>query len=221
MDRNKEDVMADAKVCPVCGKKVSGFLSAETVGPKTIESMKLIGLDTEGWCLPCAQARLDEERRKREATFAPFAARFEELGKGIVDAILAQTTPHFESEQDRVIGIVSGHSVIGTGPLSSLASAFTDLFGEESLAYQQKIRDAEDKAMLMAKIQAMEKGASLISGMSISVSEATSGHGMLMVTCVGTALKAKNPSPIIKEYLELRDRKREVEFVQNINVSVV
>lgn len=75
--------------------------------------------------------------------------------------------------------------------------------------------------MLMAKIQAMEKGASLISGMSISVSEATSGHGMLMVTCVGTALKAKNPSPIIKEYLELRDRKREVEFVQNINVSVV
>ena len=96
--------MADAKVCPVCGKKVSGFLSAETVGPKTIESMKLIGLDTEGWCLPYAQARLDEERRKREATFAPFAARFEELGKGIVDAILAQTTPHFESEQDRVIG---------------------------------------------------------------------------------------------------------------------
>ena len=213
--------MADAKVCPICGKKVSGFLSAETVGPKTIESMKLIGLDTEGWCLPCAQARLDEERRKREATFAPFAARFEELGKGIVDAILAQTTPHFESEQDRVIGIVSGHSVIGTGPLSSLASAFTDLFGEESLAYQQKIRDAEDRAMLMAKIQAMEKGASLISGMSVSVSEATSGHGMLMVTCVGTALKAKNPSPIIKAYLELRDRKREVEFVQNINVSVV
>lgn len=173
------------------------------------------------WVSQRAQARLDEERRKREATFAPFAARFEELGKGIVDAILAQTTPHFESEQDRVIGIVSGHSVIGTGPLSSLASAFTDLFGEESLAYQQKIRDAEDKAMLMAKIQAMEKGASLISGMSVSVSEATSGHGMLMVTCVGTALKAKNPSPIIKEYLELRDRKREVEFVQNINVSVV
>ena len=42
-------------------------------------------------------------------------------------------------------------------------------------------------------------------------------HGYLC----STALKAKNPSPIIKEYLELRDRKREVEFVQNINVSVV
>ena len=40
--------MADAKVCPVCGKKVSGFLSVETIGPKSIEAMKIIGIDAEG-----------------------------------------------------------------------------------------------------------------------------------------------------------------------------
>lgn len=212
--------MADAKVCPVCGKKVSGFLSVETIGPKSIEAMKIIGIDAEGWCLPCAQARLDEERTKCQAAFLPVAERLKELEASIPDMLIAQTTPHFESQQESVVGIVSGHSVIGTGPLSTFASAFTDFFGEESLAYQQKIRDAESKAILMAKMQAVEMGASLISGMSISVSEATSGHGMIMVTCVGTAIKTKNPSPLFQEYLDLIKKKRNFGLVQSVKISM-
>ncbi len=212
--------MADAKVCPVCGKKVSGFLSAEPIGPKSIEAMKGIGIDTEGWCLPCAQARLDEERAKSQKAFIPVAERLKELEASIPDMLIAQTTPHFESQQENVVGIVSGHSVIGTGPLSTLASAFTDFFGKESLAYQEKIRDAESKAILMAKMQAVEMGASLISGMSVSVSEAVSGHGMIMVTCVGTAVKAKNPSPLFQEYLDLIKKKRSFGLVQSVKISM-
>ncbi len=212
--------MADAKLCPVCGKKVSGFLSAEPIGPKSIEAMKGIGIDTEGWCLPCAQARLDEERAKSQMAFIPVAERLKELEASIPDMLIAQTTPHFESQQENVVGIVSGHSVIGTGPLSTLASAFTDFFGKESLAYQEKIRDAESKAILMAKMQAVEMGASLISGMSVSVSEAVSGHGMIMVTCVGTAVKAKNPSPLFQEYLDLIKKKRNFGLVQSVKISM-
>ncbi len=212
--------MADAKVCPVCGKKVSGFLSAEPIGPKSIEAMKGIGIDTEGWCLPCAQARLDEERAKSQMAFIPVAERLKELEASIPDMLIAQTTPHFESQQENVVGIVSGHSVIGTGPLSTLASAFTDFFGKESLAYQEKIRDAESKAILMAKMQAVEMGASLISGMSVSVSEAVSGHGMIMVTCVGTAVKAKNPSPLFQEYLDLIKKKRNFGLIQSVKISM-
>lgn len=212
--------MADAKLCPVCGKKVSGFLSAEPIGPKSIEAMKGIGIDTEGWCLPCAQARLDEERAKSQMAFIPVAERLKELEASIPDMLIAQTTPHFESQQENVVGIVSGHSVIGTGPLSTLASAFTDFFGKESLAYQEKIRDAESKAILMAKMQAVEMGASLISGMSVSVSEAVSGHGMIMVTCVGTAVKAKNPSPLFQEYLDLIKKKRNFGLIQSVKISM-
>ena len=212
--------MADAKVCPVCGKKVSGFLSAEPIGPKSIEAMKGIGIDTEGGCLPCAQARLDEERAKSQMAFIPVAERLKELEASIPDMLIAQTTPHFESQQENVVGIVSGHSVIGTGPLSTLASAFTDFFGKESLAYQEKIRDAESKAILMAKMQAVEMGASLISGMSVSVSEAVSGHGMIMVTCVGTAVKAKNPSPLFQEYLDLIKKKRNFGLIQSVKISM-
>ena len=72
----------------------------------------------------------------------------------------------------------------------------------------------------MAKMQAVEMGASLISGMSISVSEATSGHGMIMVTCVGTAIKTKNPSPLFQEYLDLIKKKRNVGLVQSIKISM-
>lgn len=198
--------MADAKVCPVCGKKVSGFLSVETIGPKSIEAMKIIGIDAEGWCLPCAQARLDEERTKCQAAFLPVAERLKDLEASIPDMLIAQTTPHFESQQESVVGIVSGHSVIGTGPLSTFASAFTDFFGEESLAYQQKIRDAESKAILMAKMQAVEMGASL--------------HGMIMVTCVGTAIKTKNPSPLFQEYLDLIKKKRNFGLVQSVKISM-
>lgn len=213
--------MADAKTCPVCGKKISGFLSTEPAGQKSIETLKQIGIDIDGLCLYCAQAKLEQEQQQRRDAYAPVADRIEELERIVPGMVIAQTTPHFESQQADVIGIVSGHSVIGTGPISSLASAFTDFFGKDSIAYQEKIRDAESKSMLMAKMQALDMGASLISGMSISVSEATSGHGMIMVNCVGTAIRTKEQSPLILEYLELRKLRRAFVDVQGLEVSVV
>lgn len=213
--------MADAKTCPACGKKISGFMSTEAAGQKSIETLKQVGIDIDGLCLYCAQAKLEQEQQKRRDAYAPVAARIEELERIVPGMVIVQTTPHFESQQADVIGIVSGHSVIGTGPISSLASAFTDFFGKDSIAYQEKIRDAESKAMLMAKMQALDMGASLISGMSISVSEATSGHGMIMVNCIGTAIRTKEQSPLILEYLELRKLRRAFADVQGLEVSVV
>ena len=150
--------MADAKTCPVCGKKISGFLSTEPAGQKSIETLKQIGIDIDGLCLYCAQAKLEQEQQQRRDAYAPVADRIEELERIVPGMVIAQTTPHFESQQADVIGIVSGHSVIGTGPISSLASAFTDFFGKDSIAYQEKIRDAESKSMLMAKMQALDMG---------------------------------------------------------------
>lgn len=211
--------MADPKACPICGKKMMGVFCVDPIGPQSLAIMKKMGIDAAGWCVNCAQARLEEEVQKRKAAFSSGTERLQELDVTVPAMIVAQTTPHFESQQGNVVGIVSGHSVIGTGPISALASAFTDFFGKESVAYQEKIRDAEGKALLMAKMQAVELGASLISGMTITVSEATSGHGMIMVTCVGTAIKTKDTPPEIQEYLDLKLQSKELQELKALYVN--
>lgn len=62
--------------------------------------------------------------------------------------------------------------------------------------------------MNMAKLQCLELGGNLISGLALSVSEATSGNGMLMISCVGTAVRTPHISENFSEYTAL---KREIE----------
>ena len=81
--------------------------------------------------------------------------------------------------------MVSGYAVIGVGAFTGLANVLTDFFGGESEDYLNKIRQAERRAINVAKMQAIEMGANVISGIRLEVKSGSTG--LLLVSCVGTA----------------------------------
>ena len=178
------------------------------VGPRSIHKVKhLLDMDCSGMCVQCAMIVLGDERLRRKLESADsIRKRIEAQLQSALDEISLQTIPHFESSGGKIVGIVTGYSIIGTGVLTDFFSSVTDLFGVESNAYLEKIRKGEKSAILIAKKQALEMGADLISGFTISVAEATSGHGMLMISCSGTAVRTKETdSPIFAEMKKFKE----------------
>lgn len=85
-------------------------------------------------------------------------------------------------------GFVSGYCILGTGPISSLLSSITDFFGMRSNAFSAKAKEAEKSALEMMKREALQRGANAVYGARITLTEATSGQGMLMVSASGSAM---------------------------------
>lgn len=208
--------MADS--CYKCGKGFSGMFGVTPVGPQSIETIKnTLGVDYSGLCIQCATPLLNKERALRLSEgSASIKARMEKELEAALDKMTIQTVPHFESLKGEVLGVVSGYSVIGTGVISEFFSSFSDFFGIESQSYLKKIRKGEKSAIFIAKMQALEMGADMISGFTISVAEATSGHGMIMITCSGTAVKTQDHTPISDDVKKLE----EAILLENLSVTM-
>ena len=100
------------------------------------------------------------------------------------------------------MGLVTGYCILGTGPFTALFSAVTDTFGIKSNAYLEKARAAEQEALNSLKIEALKKGADAIYCLRLSLTEATAGNGMLMVTVTGAATKTGKDDPNIQKAIE-------------------
>lgn len=197
-----------ADVCSGCGKKFSGFNKVDRctdyAGKLINTHPEVFSFGTETLCENCIRTGI---KPIYDLALQEFKAARKEK-EAAIDGIAAMplmTTPVPVAWDAEILGIASGHSVIGTGPISSIASAFTDFFGKESMAYLEKIRTAEKSAMLGARIQAVEMGGTALCGCTLTVSEATSGHGMIMVSFVGTAIKVKLDDALnahISRYIE-------------------
>lgn len=87
------------------------------------------------------------------------------------------------------MGVVTGYSILGTGPLSEFLSSLTDLTGQESKIYNEKIKLAESNALFKIKEEAYNKDCNAIYNLHINLTEATSGKGMIMLSIYGSATK--------------------------------
>lgn len=103
-----------------------------------------------------------------------------------IDNMFITTLQPRGTEKD--CGLVSGYCILGTGPISSMLSSITDLLGMRSNAYSEKAKEAERNALAMMKYEALQRGANAVYGVRISLTEATSGKGMLMVSVSGSAM---------------------------------
>jgi uncharacterized protein YbjQ (UPF0145 family) len=92
----------------------------------------------------------------------------------------------------KVVGMVTGQSVTGTGIISEIASSFTDLFGMQSGNLGNKIKGGEDICKAQLRLNAAQLGATAVIGTDIDYSEVGGGKGMLMVCMSGTAIKLEN-----------------------------
>lgn len=178
--------MADK--CPDCGLSVGGVFAAQPkASAEQIEFCKKNGITYEdNICQSCMNLKIsqfNEENSKvkkfiiKDYTIALDAA----IQKMFI-------TPASIPSNMHDLGLITGYCIMGTGPISTLASSWTDFFGKTSNAYLEKTRQAEDFALKMLRAEALKKGADAIYNCRVSLSEATSGHGMLIVSASGSAV---------------------------------
>lgn len=86
------------------------------------------------------------------------------------------------------LGIITAQTVTGTGIFSDVASAFTDLFGTQSGAYNAKLRDGENLCKASLRAQAIEQGGNAVLGVDVDYAEVGGQRAMLMVCMTGTAV---------------------------------
>lgn len=101
-----------------------------------------------------------------------------------------QFTTGFNFEGYEIIeylGLVSGESVTGTGYLSDLKAGLSDLFGTESVAYSEKMKDVKKAALYDMLEESVEKGGNATIG--ISYDYITFSGNMIGISVNGTAVK--------------------------------
>ena len=142
------------------------------------------------------------------------------MNKNDIMHILKEAVPCvFISAQEPVAelkdyGVVTGYSVIGTGPISEFFASVTDFFGMQSGCFGDKLKYAEECALDMMRLEALKKDS--VYCCDIKVSEATSGNGMLIVSVSGTAIlsniqnkKVTDALSILKKFSEESQKKQQ------------
>ena len=205
--------------CSICGKKFSGFMSAKTVCDSTKRDFAAYGKDVSGICEKCCSSLKDNLLKEVEAQKNELAKQVEETKNALLREVSVSTTPHDHKWDDKIKGIVTCYSVIGTGPLTEITSAWTDFLGIESGSYLKKIRLGEESAISMAKFQAAQMGANFISGANIYIAEATKGNGMIMVSFVGTAVQMGEPLKVMDKFYNLLEDKKKINNLPSIVVA--
>jgi uncharacterized protein YbjQ (UPF0145 family) len=110
---------------------------------------------------------------------------------------VVSTTPALEGwEIQSYLGPVSAQVVAGTGLFSDWAASLTDVFGGRSGAYQKQLGTINEEAIRQLRDRATLLGANCIVGLRIDHDEISGkGKAMLMVTAVGTAVRARRIVP--------------------------
>ena len=193
--------------CPICRKKFGKLFGAQQTPEDLIEKLRQKDSYTEGMCFDCARAVFMNEKQENNKKYNELKAKIEREISYLARRIVGCTTNVPEKYSSGIKGLVTGYSVIGTGPLSDFTSSITDLFGIESNSYRDKIKLAEQSAIDSAKVDAIRLGGNSIYASCINVTEASSGHGMIMVAFSGTAIYIPNGDEefdnFIKEINEL------------------
>jgi uncharacterized protein YbjQ (UPF0145 family) len=101
--------------------------------------------------------------------------------------MICTTTPTVEGHRTtRVIGIVSGETILGANIFRDFLAGIRDIVGGRSGAYETVLRDARKTALAEMSREAQSLGANAV--VAVDIDYETVGKGMLMVTACGTAV---------------------------------
>lgn len=170
--------------CAVCGKKLGGLLGLVTADEAVVQDLRARGYEVPSpICYACSRPYVDkaaQEEAEREGRGKEYT---------VPDIPVFTYNPFTESSAYKNAGLVTAHVVLGTGPFPAVVSGLTDFFGEQSEAYDKKMRQATQACLDKLKINAVAIGAESVIGVQITYTELTAGHGMIMVCMSGTGIK--------------------------------
>lgn len=198
-----------AEKCPVCGKKISSFGGLFSEVPPREDALtrgKALGLYQSGMCASCldiAFEAVEKKNRKLEDEIKKKEKEEKETQKaiGLSTDLLKKIflSPSSLPADVQDLGLVTGYCIMGTGPISTIASSLTDAFGMKSNAYLEKVKLAETDALNMLKVEALKMRADAVYNVRVNLAEATSGHGMIMVSVSGAAVNSGKADNDIEE----------------------
>ncbi|MDO4701381.1 MAG: heavy metal-binding domain-containing protein [Erysipelotrichaceae bacterium] len=97
------------------------------------------------------------------------------------------TIEHYEIVE--YIDVVFGEVVSGVNYLKDVAASFTNLIGGRSDGYEEELITARTLAIKEMKKRASELQADAVVGMKLDCEALGKDGTMLMVTCIGTAVR--------------------------------
>jgi uncharacterized protein YbjQ (UPF0145 family) len=177
--------------CPNDGAELKeGMFSSNR--PYTAEAIEFINTFTNskatGYCEKCGLSLLNKARYEAREQAQQLDAT---LHKNIHHIpLLSLQNP--EGWRAKPLGLVTGQSVTGTGVFSEFASAWTDLFGAQSKAYNQKIAGGEKLCQTQLRLKCLEMGGNAVLWVDIDYAEVGGDKGMLIVCMTGTAMLLEN-----------------------------
>ena len=167
--------------CKICGKAISIF-SGNRPDVMTAQAARNLNVYEEDLCESCLKARVEQAKLEKGGDAGDRQFRRD----AVFNKIFVSAEPKPTDLKD--LGIVTGYCILGTGPISAIASSWTDFFGEESIAYLKKAKMAEELALRMLKSECLVRGGTSVYSCKISLTEATTGHGMLMLSASGSCV---------------------------------
>ena len=193
------------EVCPNCGAAIkSGMLSPNARLRE--DHLHLINLAHDAslndGCQKCAQSLL--ERAPRKISDQLWAKR--KSAESLLACIPLASIHSPQGWTYRTLGLVTAQSVSGTGLFSDVTSAFTDLFGAQSGAYNQKLRGAEEACRASLRAQAFQIGGNAIVGIDVDYAEVGGTRAMLMVCMTGTVVNVADSSILGADFADNFER---------------
>ncbi len=187
--------------CPHCKTKIkSGILGTVTLYSE--RAVKLINEYVDepqlGYCSKCGEDLLQGATTAAQKEIASLSRTIQKL---IYNFPIISLQQPFGWDY-KVIKIVTAQSTMGTGVFTEIASSFTDMLGQESKKYNEKIKTGEENCFAQLRIQAMQLDANAIIGTDIDYAEMGAGKSMVMVCMTGTAIRLNNPEIIFDQYEE-------------------
>lgn len=179
--------------CPACNSKLgSSFLSENSLAD--VKYVPFINEFSEHkspvFCKKCHENALNAANKNWLLELKNVRTNLEQLIKNI-PIVTVHSPLNWEFE---TLGMVTGQTTTGTGVFSEIASNFTDFFGTQSGAYNEKLKHGEELCMAQLRVKCFQLGGNAIVGADIDYSEVGGGKGMLMVCMAGTAVRITNPT---------------------------
>jgi uncharacterized protein YbjQ (UPF0145 family) len=187
--------------CPHCNAKLkTGILGSVTLYPEIAVKLinEYVNTPQSGYCTKCGSDLLSDAKSSRNR-------EFQKIGNSLYNSlhiIPIITLQHPAGWDYSVIRMITAQSTMGTGVFTEFAASFSDMLGNQSKGYNDKIKVAENNCLLQLRIQALNLGANAVIGTDIDYSEMGGAKSMVMVCMSGTAISLKNMDILNEDFQE-------------------
>jgi uncharacterized protein YbjQ (UPF0145 family) len=164
-----------------------------------------------GYCSKCGEQLYQGAMAERKKEYYNLYSSISNL-MPVIPVVTLQNPMGWEYT---VIKMITAQITMGTGVFSEIASSFSDMVGNPSKSYGEKIKAGENDCFMQLRVQALNVGANAVIGTDIDYSEMGGGKNLIMVCMAGTAIRLKNMEMVSQTF----EKEMNLLFEQNKRIG--